>query len=617
MSSAFRLSLKESFGLKLLSSFIAVILVVLSAFTLFAVVGEGRKAKEGLREQGELLAGLLSRGSTVGVFAENEKMLKESAAGVMGLKDVVSVSIYNADLKLLYAGDKRYSGKDPFPVRSEMVQNLTTGRAMTVVETSEAFEFLRPVAITSPSNADESLYFGPADGAKAEKVIGYVRIVLSKGSYHKEILAVMARNAVIMAIFICSSIAIVYVAVKKIIRPLNTLTDRVKAHGKGMTVEQVPVETADEIGNLASAFNAMVVARGQAVESLRESEERYRRLVEFSPDAIFVQREGKIAFINAAGAKLFGVAGPSQLLERPVPDLIHADDRELVQRKFLQVEKEKETVPLLWVMFLRRDGTAVDVELAAAPFTFQGLPAALVIARDISERKGMAEQIQSFQNELNSAVSELSTIESRTEERERHHIAADLHDNVGQNLALSQIRLGALREALASPELARGVDEIRDLIGQTLLYTRSLTVELSPPVLYELGLEAAVGWLVEKTQKTHGIRICFQDDGQAKRVDDDTRFLLFKSVRELLLNIVKHARATKANVDLARKDGTMRILVGDNGTGFDPETIMNRKEGFGLFAVRKRLNAIGGSMEIQSGPGWGTRVVLTAKLKTE
>jgi signal transduction histidine kinase len=100
-------------------------------------------------------------------------------------------------------------------------------------------------------------------------------------------------------------------------------------------------------------------------------------------------------------------------------------------------------------------------------------------------------------------------------------------------------------------------------------------------------------------------------------MDDDTRFLLFKSVRELLLNIVKHARATEANVDLAREDGTMRILVGDNGTGFDPETIMNKKEGFGLFVVRKRLNAIGGSMEIRSGPGRGTRVVLTAKLKNE
>jgi PAS domain S-box-containing protein len=564
-----------------------------------------------------MIAGLLSHESTVGVFAENEKMLKDSAAGVMGLKDVVSVSIYNADLKLLYAGDKRFPGKDPSPVRNERAQNLSAVRAMSVVETNEAYEFLTPVSIESASHADESLYFGPSGGGKAEKAIGYVRIVLSKDSYHKELFAVLARNAAVMAIFIASSLAIVYVAVKKITRPLNTLTESVKAHGKGMPVEQVPVETADEIGNLASAFNAMVVARGRAEESLRESEERYRRLVEFSPDAIFVQREGKIAFINAAGAKLFGVAGPSQLLERPVPDLIHADDRELVQRKFFQVEKEKTTVPLLWALFLRLDGTAVDVELAAAPFTFQGLPAALVIARDISVRKGMAEQIESFQKELNSAVSELSTIESRTEERERHHIAADLHDNVGQNLALSQIRLGTLREALVSPELARGVDEIRELIGQTLLYTRSLTVELSPPVLYELGLEAAVGWLVEKTQKTHGIHICFQDDGQTKRMDDDTRFLLFKSVRELLLNIVKHARATEANVDLAREDGTMRILVGDNGTGFDPETIMNKKEGFGLFVVRKRLNAIGGSMEIRSGPGRGTRVVLTAKLKNE
>ena len=477
--------LKENFGLKVIYSFLVVIIVVLSAFTLFAVVREGSNAKEGLREQGNMLAGMLSRSLIVGVFAENEQLLTDSAEGIMGLKNVVSVSIYNADFKILCERGKTPSEKDAFSVRKNGADNVKGVQSLTIMETPKAFEFVQPITIKSALNADESIYFGRGDGDKADKVIGYVRIVLGKDAYHKEILYVLLRNAAIMLIFISSSIVIIYVAVKKVTRPLDTLTRSVKAIEKGMRVEQVPVETMDEIGNLASAFNAMIVARGLAEESLR------------------------------------------------------------------------------------------------------------------------------------SVVSEMSLMESRIEERERHLIAADLHDFVGQNLAVLLFKVAALRKTLSSPEVIGHLEEIREIIGRTVQNTRSLTVELSPPILSEIGLEAAVESLAEGIQKTHGIRITIADDGRLKQAADETRYLLFRIVRELLMNIVKHAKASTAKICLAGNEDAMHIAVEDNGVGFDAKKGVGRDGGFGLFAIRERLKRLGGYFEIDSRPGSGTKVILSVPLKSK
>jgi PAS domain S-box-containing protein len=615
MNKKFLNALKESFGLKMLSAFVAVIIVVLTAFTLFAAFREGKKVKKGLREQGEMLAGVLAHDSLVGVFAENEGLLRASVQGIMGLKDVTAVSVYSADLKVLFTAGTLRAANDPLTVLRGNAAGLRSAASLHVVETEDAFEFFRPVVLQAGGEKDESMYFGGAAAGQPDRVVGYVRIALSKDSYHSEILSVVAQHAVIMLIFVFSSIVIVYAAVKKVTRPLEKLTENVKALGRGLPVEPVPVETADEIGNLASAFNAMAVARGLAEASLRESEERYRKLVELSPDAIYVQFQGKIAFINAAGAVLLGAAGPSQLIGRPVSDLVHESDRGAMQRRFLRVEQEKITALLLPVRYLRLDGTAVDAEAAAAPYTFEGRQAVLVIARDVTERKGMEEKIRTYQNELYSVAAEMSSLESRIEERERHLIAADLHDYVGQNLVVSQFKLASLRKYLSAPDAAGHLEEVQELIGQTIEYTRSLTIELNPPILVEIGLHAAVESLAEGFEKIHGIRVIVEDDGLPKQTGEDVRYLLFRSVRELLMNAVKHSRAGSIRVSLERSLDSIRITVADDGLGFEGVSAIRKNGGFGLFTVRERLKRAGGSCEIVSIIGAGTTVILSAPLE--
>lgn len=224
------------------------------------------------------------------------------------------------------------------------------------------------------------------------------------------------------------------------------------------------------------------------------------------------------------------------------------------------------------------------------------------------------DQLYSYQERLRSMASELLLVE----ERERRRIASEMHDRVGQALALSKIRLAALIKAEKNSRLGQGLEGVRKYIDQAILDTRSIIYKISSPILYELGLEAALEWLVEQVQEEHGIQSSFSSDGADKPLDEDVRVLLFQSVGELLVNVVKHAGAGRVAVRCRRDGGHIHIEVEDDGRGFAPGEKSGKRRsdaGFGLFGIRERLNHVKGSMEIQSSPGNGARVILRATLK--
>ncbi|HZL42779.1 MAG TPA: PAS domain S-box protein, partial [Verrucomicrobiae bacterium] len=139
--------------------------------------------------------------------------------------------------------------------------------------------------------------------------------------------------------------------------------------------------------NSLQAISRDIAERKRAEETLRESEAHYRQLVEMSPNSIFIESEGKVAFINKAGLSLFGASRPDELLGKPVLDLIHPNHRAIVLERMTRIRDKHEPVPLLEEKYVRLDGRVVDVEAAAAPILFEGKPAAQVIIHDITERK--------------------------------------------------------------------------------------------------------------------------------------------------------------------------------------------------------------------------------------
>jgi len=234
---------------------------------------------------------------------------------------------------------------------------------------------------------------------------------------------------------------------------------------------------------------------------------------------------------------------------------------------------------------------------------------------DITERKRAESKLLIYQEKLQSLASELSLVE----ERERRSIATDLHDQIGQTLSVIKMRCFELRDNLRDSNLIRQVDEIRELVKQTIQDTRSLTFELSPPVLYELGLVAAIDWLAEQFQLKHNLKCTVETDKKPKPLSQDREIVLFRSVRELLVNIVKHAQAQRVKITIRVNKKNLRIRVTDDGIGFSPETKTARAykdQQFGLFNITERIRHLGGRVEVDSQRGKGTMVTLVSPLKS-
>jgi len=235
----------------------------------------------------------------------------------------------------------------------------------------------------------------------------------------------------------------------------------------------------------------------------------------------------------------------------------------------------------------------------------------MAILTDITERKQAEKKFLEHRAQLKSLASELSL----AEERERHRLATNLHDQISQALVISRIKLQALHASVPSADIAGSLDEVCDNLDRIIQNTRTLTFDLSSPILYELGFEAAVSeWLEEQIEKQHGIKTHFKDDGRPKPLQDDIQILLFRNVRELLINIVKHARAKNVKVSICRIRQQISISVEDDGIGFD-HSELSSSSGFGIFSIRERLEQLAGHIEIESKPGRGSKITMTAPLK--
>ncbi len=227
------------------------------------------------------------------------------------------------------------------------------------------------------------------------------------------------------------------------------------------------------------------------------------------------------------------------------------------------------------------------------------------IARDITEYKKTLEKLHEYKSDLQALTQQLSL----TEENERRRIAMELHDHVIQNLAYCKIRLDELNKVTSAAKPENTVNELKEIISGTIQSIRTLTFELSPPVLYELGLEPAIAWLGENILLKRGILFRIESDSFEDKLTQKMRILLFQIIRELLNNSAKHSKARETVVSIRKKSNHILIGIKDDGIGFDVDEAIRRKsQNFGFFSIQERLNNIGGFFDIKSGPGQGTVV---------
>jgi len=358
-----------------------------------------------------------------------------------------------------------------------------------------------------------------------------------------------------------------------------------------------------------------ITERKRTEEALRESDAFSSSLLCNSPNPILViNPDTSVKYVNPAIEKITGFSS-AEIIGKKAPYLWWTEETLHSTGRDLKKAMSKGAVSLE-ELFKKKDGERFWVEITSGPIIENGkFKYYLANWIDITERKQAEQKLIENRAKLKSLASQLSLIE----ERERHRFATYLHDQIGQSLAMSKMKLDSLRKSISSSESAEVLKDVCSYLGHIIQDTRTLTFDLSFPILYELGFEAAVAeWLDEQIREKHGIKTEFEDDGQPKPLDDDIRVFLFRNVRELLVNVVRHANAKNVKVSICKVDDRMCVSVEDDGVGFDVtevESMVTKKAKFGLFSIQERLESVGGHFEIESEPGHGSRITMLAPLK--
>lgn len=356
-----------------------------------------------------------------------------------------------------------------------------------------------------------------------------------------------------------------------------------------------------------------VTERRRIEKVLKESEERYRNLFEAEASAILVfdSQSHRFMDVNPAAEKQYGYTR-DEFLSLTYWDITCEPQasKEMIKRAL--AGRVKEPIPLRW--HRRKDGSVFPVEISPSQFTLEGRTVLGGIIRDITTRMEEQKQRDKHQKRLRRLAARLTM----AQDEEQQRIAEGLHDDVAQDLALCNLKL-ALADREKDPARADAIrDEIGELIHKTAEKIRSLSFELTSSCLYRIGFEEAIVELCDSMAKRYDIRFKVQGNDHKQMIDDTTTAVLFKAVRELLFNVVKHAGTKEATVIIAGDEETLTLTVEDRGKGCSrmiDDRFIDMGKGVGLFGIKERLRDLDGELHVESIPGHRTRVLLQVPVK--
>ena len=337
--------------------------------------------------------------------------------------------------------------------------------------------------------------------------------------------------------------------------------------------------------------------------------------------------------IETANVLIIGLdeTGAVQLFNPAAERATGYTKEELDGKNWFEVLVPKETYPDVWQMFEQISAEGVTVHFENPILTRGGeeriitwsnnptgigakFAGTVSFGIDITERRQAEKAVLVYQDRLKALAAELTL----SEERERRRIATHLHDEVGQALAFARIQIATARKAQSEQRRDSLLDDASQTLLESIRVTRNLVYDLSSPLLSELGLEAAISqWAETEIKERHNLDVQVFDDGHEKPLSEDVEALLFRNVRELLINVAKHAHATSVIVRVERVGDRVRISVQDDGQGMDADPTtqtVTGAGGFGLFSIQERMSDLGGSLEIISESGEGCTMILGAPL---
>lgn len=357
------------------------------------------------------------------------------------------------------------------------------------------------------------------------------------------------------------------------------------------------------------------------VTAEREAEHRFHD-VEALNQIIIAAAPVGIAAYDRSGQCVFTNPAMGHMLNAPVDQLMRQNFHDLASWR--QSGLRSLALATLNTGISRSDvihvtssfGREMWADCSLARFQRAGEPHLLVVCHDITERRRAEEQFRQTDLRYQQQLRHLAAEIAMAGEQERRRIAVELHDGLGQALVLCKMKLESVKSESESAALRRQIQSSVRLVEEAIRDTRSLTFQLSPPVLHEIGLNAAIEWLADHLGEQHGMTIRVTRESEHEPAAMAVRVILFQSVRELVFNAIKHATATVIAVDIRARRGHLEIRVQDDGAGFDAGAQRGgTRTGMGLFNIQERVQLIGGAMTIESRPGKGTGVTLVAPLE--
>jgi len=388
----------------------------------------------------------------------------------------------------------------------------------------------------------------------------------------------------------------------------ETVSASVELRGIYFEQQLVPLRGTDGkvIGIVGVATD--ITERKRAEIALRDSEERLRLITDNVLDLVSqVGLDGTYVYVSLSYQRVLGYS-PRSLLGTSAFELVHPEDLERVRAVFDEAVQRRVS-GRSDVRCRHRDGHYVWLEVVGTLLLDQtGTPnGAILSARDITERRRASDALGNAHTRLQSLSRRLLTIQ----ETERRSLARELHDEIGQALTATKINLQALERFPDPATLASRLRDANSIVERALEQVRSLSLELRPPLLDDLGLPAALRWLLDQHARRSGLRVQFASDPFEGRLAAEVETAGFRIVQQGLTNIEKHAGARTVTVELHRVGDALHLHVRDDGTGFDvPAAHARAVHGgsLGLLSMEERAALAGGGIEWTSAPGRGTDV---------
>jgi PAS domain S-box-containing protein len=379
-------------------------------------------------------------------------------------------------------------------------------------------------------------------------------------------------------------------------------------HGKTgayLWIEDHVIPRLDNSGRPAAILG---VARDVTERKL--AEEKFRSLLESAPDAmVIVDRNGEILLVNAQAERLFGYTR-QELLGQPVEILVppRFRERHWHHRSDYSVDPRVRLIGAGMELYgLRKDGTEFPVEISLSPLETEEGPLISSAIRDITDRKWAEKELKASRGRLLA----LSRRLIEAQEAERRHIARELHDEIGQELTALKINLQAAHHPGGDTELASRLEDSMGIVERAIQQVRDMSLALRPSLLDDLGLVAALRWFVDHQAQRSGFEARLEAEPARISVSPDVEIGCYRVVQEALNNVARHAQAHNVRVEVALREGELRLLIQDDGVGFDVKAAREQASGgasMGLLSMTERARLLGGQLKVESLPGRGTEI---------